>query len=101
MIDKMIQRRKWKLVNSEEGRTRYRALNNQLRRETDKAKEKWWDEQCTELEEMNKMGTTDLLYRRVRNLTENDRKKKIYTPSIIICDKDSKKLTEIPDICPR
>jgi len=40
VIDKMTKRRKWKLVNSEEGRTRCRALNNKLRRETDKAKEK-------------------------------------------------------------
>jgi len=39
MIDKMTQRKKWKSVNSEEGRKRYRALNNQLRKETDKAKE--------------------------------------------------------------
>jgi len=60
MIDKMKQRRKWKSVNSEEGRTRYRALNNQLRKETDKATEKWWDEKCTELKEMNKMGRTEL-----------------------------------------
>jgi len=73
------------LVNSEEGHTRYRALNNQLRRETDNAKEKWWDEQCTELEEMNKMGRTDLLYKRVTNLTKNARKKKKHTPRI--CDK--------------
>jgi len=35
MIDKMTQRRKWKSVNSEEGRARYRALTNQLRRETE------------------------------------------------------------------
>ena len=54
MIDKMTQRKKWKSVNSEEGRKRYRALNNQLRNETDKAKEQWWDEQCTELEKINK-----------------------------------------------
>jgi len=62
-LDKMTQRRKWKSVNSEEGRPRYRVVNNQLRRETEKAKEKWWDKQCTELEGMNKMGRTDLLNR--------------------------------------
>jgi len=70
MINKMTQRRKWKSVNFGEGRTRYRAPNNQVRRETDKAKETWWDGQCTGLEEMNNMGGTDLLYGRVTNLTQ-------------------------------
>ena len=35
MIDKMNERR-WKNVNMEEGRRKYRELNNQLRRITDR-----------------------------------------------------------------
>ena len=40
MIDKMEERRQWKNVNTDEGRQKYRSLNNQLRRATDKAREK-------------------------------------------------------------
>ena len=41
MIMKMDERKKWKNVNSEEGRRIYRRLNNHLRRITDRAKENW------------------------------------------------------------
>src|SRR6218665_1380486 len=42
MIKKIDERRKWKNVKT------------QVRRETDKAREDWWREQCKELEEMDK-----------------------------------------------
>ena len=51
-----------KSINTDEGRTKYRKLNNELRRETDKAKEQWWKEECTELEELEGRGRTDLVY---------------------------------------
>ena len=38
MISKMDVRRKWKNVNTEEGRKNYRRLRNELKRATDKAK---------------------------------------------------------------
>ena len=41
MIRKMDERRKWKNVTTEEGIQKYKALNNELRRETDKAREEW------------------------------------------------------------
>jgi len=47
MIDTMEERRQWKNVNTDEGRQKYRSLNNQLRRATDKlvSRKKWWEEQ--------------------------------------------------------
>ena len=77
---------------------RYGELNNQLRRETDKAKGKWWEEQCKELEQLDKIGRTDLLYRKVSNLTKAARKRKL-TPCIR--DKEGNKLTEPADVCSR
>ena len=47
----------------------YRKLNNQLRRETESAREKWWKEQCSELEVLERKGRTDLIYAKVRELT--------------------------------
>jgi hypothetical protein len=69
MLNKMNERRKCKSKNSEEGRKQYRQLNNELRRETELAKEKWWEEECAELERLENSGRDDILYRRVRELT--------------------------------
>ena len=69
MLNKMNERRKCKSTNNEEGRKQYRQLNNELRRETDLAKEKWWEEECVELEKLESSGRDDILYRRVRQLT--------------------------------
>jgi exonuclease III len=41
MLQDMVERRKWKHQSSEEARQQYRRLNNQLRRTTDKARERW------------------------------------------------------------
>ena len=38
MISKMDERRKWKNVNTEEGRTNYSRLRKELKRVTEKAK---------------------------------------------------------------
>ena len=54
MTGKINAIRKWKSKNDEEGRTNYRKLNNELRRETDKAKEQWWENECRELEKLDK-----------------------------------------------
>lgn len=98
MIDRMEERRRWKNVNSDEGRKKYRELNNQLRRATDKARQKWWEEQCQELEVLEKSGRSDLLYQKVTQLTKNQRKKK---KTACIKDKDGRKLTEPDAVCSR
>ena len=38
MLEKMEERRKWKNINTEEAKRNYSKLNNELRRETNKAK---------------------------------------------------------------
>src|SRR6476469_7624819 len=43
IMEKMQERRKWKNKNTEEGKRTYRRLNNELRRETDQARERWWE----------------------------------------------------------
>src|SRR3989442_914724 len=68
MTSKMDERRKWKSKNDEEGRQRYRQLNNELRTEAAKAKEEWWNKECAELERDSK-GRSDLAYAKVSRLT--------------------------------
>jgi len=52
MVAKMEERRKWKNINTEEGKRNYRKLNNELRRETEKARETWMREECEEIERL-------------------------------------------------
>ena len=68
MVDSMEERRKWKNVNNEEGRKMYKKFNNMLRRETDKAKQKWLEQQCEEIEELDKRGRSDLMYIRAKEM---------------------------------
>ena len=94
MIIKMDERRQWKNSNTEEGKKRYRQLNNALRRETDKARENWWKEECEELEEMDKKGRSDLMYAKVKQITGTT--KMSASSSIAIKDVNGMLLTE-PD----
>jgi len=69
-------------------------LNNQLRRATDKAREKWWEEQCSELEQYVKRGRMDLTYRRVAELTKQKKKKH----NTQVKDRHGKLLTEEEEV---
>ncbi len=75
MINKMDERREWRSKNNDEGKRRYRQLNNELRREASKAKEEWWNAECNELEELNAKGRSDLVYAKVAKLTWKNREK--------------------------
>ncbi len=95
MLDKMNERRKWKSRNTEYGKRKYRQLNNELRRETERAKAIWWEEQCNELEELDRRGRTDLVYAKVRKLTG---KSKARNGNMVITDDKGKLLTEPDDV---
>ena len=95
MVKKMEERRNCKSVNTDEGRTKYRKLNNELRRETDKAKEQWWKEECTELEELERKGRTDLMYAKVKQLTNRNEH---HDRTAAIKDVHGKLLTEPEEI---
>ncbi|KAI5738261.1 hypothetical protein M8J77_004739 [Diaphorina citri] len=69
MLDKMEERRRYKNVETTEGRKMYRQINNELRRTTDKAREKWIQDQCENIEELEKRGKMEELYKTARNLT--------------------------------
>ena len=85
MISKMRERGEWRNRGGDEGKIMYNQLNNELRREAAKAKEKWWERECGELEELNAKGRTDLVYGRVAKLTW---KNKISNRSISVKDKE-------------
>ena len=82
MLRKMDERRKWKRVNNEEGKRKYRELNNELRRETEKAREDYWVKQCLEIEDLEKAGKMDKMYRNVKELNRK-RKSQQRTESIM------------------
>ena len=65
MFGKMDERRKWKNVNTDVGKLKYKELNKELKKETDNAREKWWMRECEELEELGIRGRTHMMYTRV------------------------------------
>ena len=65
-----------------------------MRRETDRAKEEWWKEECDKLEEMDKKGRSDLMYSKVKEITRTQ--KSGASSGSAIKDKNGMLLTE-PD----
>jgi hypothetical protein len=68
MISKMDVRRKWKNVNTEEGRKNYRRLRNELKRTTDNAKKKYLKNICDEILEFQRTERYDLMYMKTKEL---------------------------------
>jgi hypothetical protein len=66
MISKMDERRKWKNVNTEEGRKNYRRLRNELKRATDNAKKKYLEKICNKIMEFQRTGRYDLMYMKTK-----------------------------------
>jgi hypothetical protein len=93
MLQKMRERRKCKSRHTEEGKAKYRQLNNELRRETEKARAEWWERECEEMEELDRSGRSDMVYAKVKQLT---RKSSTAGRSTSIKDRDGKLITE-PD----
>ena len=91
----MEERRKWKNVNVEHGRATYGKLNNELRRETDRARAKLWENQCSELEELERRWRSDLLYAKVKELCLGDRSSKKQES---VLNKDGKLLTDTEEV---
>src|SRR5215467_10258531 len=65
VLQKMDDRRKWKGINTEYGKQMYKQLYNELRKETQKAREDWWDKECEHIEELNRTGRHNLVCDRV------------------------------------
>ena len=93
MIMEMEERRKWKHQSTEEAKKEYRRLNNKLRRTTEEAREKWWEEQCREIEELQQKGMDSMVYNKVKNLS-----RKNGIGGIEIRDKQGKMLSEIGEV---
>ena len=72
MISKMDEQRKWKNVNTEEGRRNYRSLRNELKRATEKAKKEYIGKACTEISEFQRTGRYDLTYMKTKELGWKD-----------------------------
>jgi hypothetical protein len=64
----MVERRRWKNVNNEEGRKNYRRLRNELKRATDNAKKDYLENICNEIMEFQRTGGYDLMYMKTKEL---------------------------------
>jgi len=68
MISKMDERKKWKKVDTEEGRKNYRRLRNELKRATDNVKKEYLGNICNEIMEFQRTGRYDLMYMKTNEL---------------------------------
>ena len=68
MISKMDERRKWKNVNTEEGRKNYKRLRNKLKIATNNAKKEYLENICNEIMEFQRTGRYDLMYTKTKEL---------------------------------
>src|SRR6478609_1063996 len=91
IMEKMQERRKWKNKNTGEGKRTHRRLSDELRRETDQARERRWENECNDFEELDRRARPDLVYAKVGQLT---RKKTTNCTSEAIKDETGKLLTE-------
>ena len=64
----MDERRKWKNVNTEEGRKNYRRLRNELKRATDNAKREYLENISKEIMEFQRTGRYNLMYMKTKEL---------------------------------
>ena len=73
--------RRWKKeengrISTQEATRNYRKLNNELRRESNKAMEEWMKQKCEEMEELERKGRYDLIYREVKSLDYGKKSRK-------------------------
>jgi len=68
MISKMDERRKWKNVNTEEGRKNYRRLKNEVKWATDNAKKEYFENISNKIMEFQRTGRYDLMYMKTKKL---------------------------------
>jgi hypothetical protein len=64
----MDERRKWKNVNTEEGRKNYRRLRNELNKATDNTKKEYLENICNAIMEFQRTGHYDLMYMKTKEL---------------------------------
>jgi hypothetical protein len=66
MISKIKERKKWKNVNTEEGRKNYRRQRNKLKRATNNAKKEYLENTCNEIMEFQRTGPYNLMYMKTK-----------------------------------
>jgi len=64
----MYERRKWKNVNTEEGRKNYGRLRNELKRATDNAKQEYLENICNGIMEFYRTRRYDLMYLKTKEV---------------------------------
>jgi hypothetical protein len=68
ITQEMDERRKWKNVNTEEGRKNYRRLRNELKRATDNTKKEYLENTCNKIMEFQRTGCYNLMYMKTKEL---------------------------------
>ena len=85
-----MEERRQKMRNEDE----YQSLKKRIHKECIKAKEKWMNEKCCEIEDLDKRNQQQLMYEKVKEVTG----KKIMDKSNAIKNNDGRVVMEIEDV---
>jgi len=76
ILSKMEERRKYKMLNTEEGQKKYKELKQLIQKLCREAKNKYFDDKCKEIELLDK-AHSQLVYKKIKDLqkeaTESNR----------------------------
>jgi len=67
ILSKMEERRKYKMLNTEEGQKKYKELKQLIQRLCREAKNKYFDDKCKEIELLDK-AHSQLVYKKIKDL---------------------------------
>ena len=67
ILSKMEERRKYKMLNTEEGQNKYKQLKQLIQRLCREAKNKYFDDKCKEIELLDK-AHSQLVYKKIKDL---------------------------------
>ena len=97
MTEEILNKMKERRLQKDRDPQRYEELNREVRRDCDAAKEAWLDEQCREVEELERNHKTESMHRKIREITG---KRKLARGNVIK-DKEGKIVMEIDEVLKR
>ena len=99
MTGEILELMKQRKEQKNKSEVRYQKLEKEIRNKCREAKEKWYNEQCEEIEELEKGYKMNKMHAKIKELT--NRKHSVKTDSGCIKDKDGNLLLERDEIAKR
>ena len=94
MTEHILQKMDERRINKDRNPGRYEELNTEIRQECDAAKEQWLNDQCKEIEEMERSHQSEKMHKKIKEVTGKKRNSR----SNVIKTKDGTISVEIGEV---